>query len=161
MNTRTLYERTKQMIFNKPIGQYDFILQSKDRKSNIIFTFMELELKHLSSINYLVNINDHKFSGEVSVWIEKEMFSDFIEDLIDANNKRTGSINLRSMSSEEMEINFISQRFGRYEIAYSIKRTGYSENTIIQTLLKGSFEYDIEFFNPLEEKLKEINKILI
>lgn len=58
-----------------------------------------------------------------------------------------------------MEINFINLRNGRYEIAYSIKRSGYAENTFVETLFKGAFELDIEFFHLLEEKVKEINKM--
>ncbi|TVX93802.1 hypothetical protein [Paenibacillus agilis] len=148
------------MIFNNPIGEFDFVLHSKDRKSKIIFTFVELEVEHLPSINYIVNIVDHRFSGEVDVWIEKEILNDFVEALTEANNKRTTKLNLRSMSPEEMDINFISQRNGHYEIAYSIKRAGYSDNTFVETLLKGAFEMDTEFLNLIEEKLKEINKML-
>ncbi|MBD8497266.1 hypothetical protein [Paenibacillus arenosi] len=148
------------MSVNNPIGEYDFVIQSKDSKSKIIFTFVELEVEHLSSINYIVNIIDRGFSGEVDVWIEQEVLNDFIEKFKEANNKRAEVLNLRSMSPEEMEVRFISQKNGRCEIAYSVKRSGYSENTFVETLLKGAFEMDSEFLHLLEEKMKEINKML-
>ncbi|MDQ0060020.1 hypothetical protein [Paenibacillus harenae] len=148
------------MIFNKAIGDYDFVLQSKNRNSFILFNFLELDRVHHSSVNYLVSIKDDKFSGEINVWIDTDVLKNFIRDLIEANINRTGNFNLYSLSPEEMEIKFMSQRVGRFEIAYSIKRIGYTENLFIETTLKGSLEFDIEFFYPLEEKLKEINKLL-
>jgi hypothetical protein len=149
------------MILNTPIGEYDIVLQSKDRKSNIIFTFVDIELNHLPSINYIVNINDKKFAGEVNVWIDKEVFSEFFEGLIEANIKRTGNFIIRSMTPEELEVDFIGQSNGRYEILYSIKKSGFIENRLIETVLKGSFEYDTEFLNQLTEKLKDVKKLLI
>jgi hypothetical protein len=149
------------MILNKSISEYDIVLQSKDRKSNIIFTFMDIELKHLPSINFIVNVCDQKFAGEVNIWIDKEVFSEFFERLIEANNKRTGNFNIRSMTPEELELNFIAQSNGRYEILYSIKKSGFLENRSIETVLKGSFEYDTEFLNQLAEKLKDVKKLLI
>ncbi|WP_214628990.1 hypothetical protein [Paenibacillus agaridevorans] len=149
------------MIFNKPIGQFDFVLQSKDRKSNIVFTLIDFELNRLPSINYLVSIKDREFSGEVNIWIDNEVFIDFYERLKEANLKRTGNFNIRSMTPEELEMNLISQRKGSYEIEYSIKKNSYLDNRLIETVLKGAFEYDTEFLNQLEEKLKDIKKFMI
>lgn len=156
----TLYERTKHLIFNKPLEKYDFVLQSEDKKSIIIFSFIDVELERYKSINYLVDIKDDQFAGQVDIWIDQKELNRFVDRLLKAGKSEVENISLRAMSEEEMEVTFISQSMGRYEITYFIKRTKYSRHRLIETTLKGSFEYDIEFLILLKEKLKAINKLL-
>ena len=84
----------------------------------------------------------------------------FIEGLLKAENGEVEHISLRAISEEELEVTFMDKRMGRYEIAYSIKNRRYSRNRLIETTLKGSFEYNIEFLNQLKEYLKDIHKLL-
>lgn len=156
----TLYERTKYLIFNKPLEKYDFVLQSEDKKSHIIFSFIDVELERSKSINYLVNIKDDQFAGQVEIWIDQEELNRFIEGLLKAENGEVEHISLRAISEEELEVTFMDKRMGRYEIAYSIKNRRYSRNRLIENTLKGSFEYNIEFLNQLKEYLKDIHKLL-
>lgn len=65
------------------------------------------------------------------------------------------------MSEEEFDMTFIDQRIGRYEIAYSITKRRYLRSGLTETTLKGSFDYDSEFLNPLKENLKAIHKFLL
>lgn len=150
----------KHLILKKPLEKYDFVLQSKDKKSNITFSFIDVELEQLKSINYLVIIKDDQFAGQVDIWIERNEFARFVEKLLNAENSEIENISLSAISAEELKVIFINQRIGGYEIAYSIKKMRYLQNRLIETTLKGFFEYDIEFLNQLKEKLKDIHKLL-
>lgn len=122
------------MIFNKPLEKYDFILQSEDKKSNIVFPFVDVELERSKSINYLVHIKDDQFAGQVDIWIDQEEFNRFVKELLKAENREIENMSLKAVSEEELEVTFIDQRMGRYEI---------------------------EFLSQLKEKLKDINKLLL
>ncbi|WP_338542328.1 hypothetical protein [Paenibacillus tundrae] len=148
------------MIFNKPLDPYDFFLQSEDKKSRILFLFKDVELERYKSINYLVHIKDDQFAGQAEIWIEHEEIHDFMEGLLKAKNSEVKTIHLKAMSDEEFKMSFIDQKMGHYEIAYSITKRRYSRNGLIETTLKGSFDYDSEFLNLLKESLKRINRLL-
>lgn len=76
------------MIISKPLGEYDFILFSTDRKSTMLFTFLEIELARYPSISFRVHIKDHLFSGEINIWIEKEKVDNFLRDIKELNSLR-------------------------------------------------------------------------
>ncbi|NMO98282.1 hypothetical protein [Paenibacillus lemnae] len=149
------------MIFNKPLDHYDFFIQSENTKSHIIFSFIDIELERSKSINYLVNVKDDLFAGQVDIWIDHEEFNHFIEGILKSENSEVEQIRLKAMSQEELEVTFVNQRMGHYEIAYLIKKIRYSQNRLIETTLKGSFDYDSEFLNLLKENLKNIQKLLL
>lgn len=107
-----------------------------------------------------MDIKDDQFAGQVDIWIDQKELNRFVDRLLKAGKSEVENISLKAMNEEEMEVTFISQSMGRYEITYFIKRTRYSRHRLIETTLKGSFEYDIEFLIPLKEKLKAINKLL-
>ena len=132
MNTRTLNERTERMIISKPLGEYDFILFSTDRKTTMLFTFLEIELDRYPSISFRVHIKDHLFSGEINIWIEKEKIDDFLRDLKELNSSRKDKLYLESMSPEEFELTFQSERVDLFLVNYSIKQTKYSKNKLIE-----------------------------
>ena len=148
------------MIFNKPFDPYDFFLQSEDKKSHILFSFKDIELERSKSINYLVHIKDDQFAGQVEIWIDHEELYNFMEGLLKADNSEVKLIHLKAMSTEEFEMTFVDQKMGHYEIAYSIMNRKYLKNRLIETTLKGSFDYDSEFLNQLKESLKGIQKLL-
>lgn len=160
MDIGTLDERTKRMIISKPLGEYDFILFSTDRKSTILFTFLEIELERYPSISFRVHIKDHLFSGEINIWIEKEKIDAFLKDVKDLNSSRIGKLSLESMSPEELELTIQSERVDHFLVSYSIKQTKYAKNKLIGTTFKGTFEFDSEFFNDLEQNVKAIGKII-
>ncbi|WP_056699249.1 hypothetical protein [Paenibacillus sp. Root52] len=160
MNTTTLYERTEAVIFNKPLDPYDFFLQSEDKKSHILFLFKDVELERYKSINYLVYIKDDQFAGQAEIRIEHEKIHDCMEGLLKAENSEVKTIQLKAMSDEEFEMSFIDQKMGHYDIAYCITKRRYSRGELIETTLKGSFDYDSEFLNLLKESLKRINRVL-
>ncbi|GIP18141.1 hypothetical protein J40TS1_37830 [Paenibacillus montaniterrae] len=114
----------------------------------------------MKSINYLVIIKDDQLAGQVDIWIERNEFARFVEKLLNAENSEIENISLSAISAEELKVIFINQRIGGYEIAYSIKKMRYLQNRLIETTLKGFFEYDIEFLNQSKEKLKDIHKLL-
>jgi len=145
---------------NKPLDPYDFLIQSEDKKSHILFSFKDVELERYKSINYLVHIKDDQFAGKAEIWIEHEEIHDFMEGLLKAEHSEVKTIHLKAMSDEEFEISFIDQKMGHYEIAYSITKRRYSRDGLIETTLKGSFGYDSEFLNLLKESLKRINRLL-
>lgn len=148
------------MVISKPLGEYDFILFSTDRKSTILFTFLEMEKERYPSISFRVHIKDHLFSGEVNIWIEKEKIDNFLRDIKELNSSRKGKLTLESMSPEELELTIQSERVELFLVNYSIKQTKYTKNKMIETTLKGTFEFDSEFFNDLEQNVKAIVKLL-
>ncbi|GIO84033.1 hypothetical protein J25TS5_09650 [Paenibacillus faecis] len=148
------------MVISKPLGEYDFILFSTDRKSTILFTFLEMEKERYPSISFRVHIKDHLFSGEVNIWIEKEKIDNFLRDIKEFNSSRKGKLTLESMSPEELELTIQSERVELFLVNYSIKQTKYTKNKMIETTLKGTFEFDSEFFNDLEQNVKAIVKLL-
>ncbi len=149
------------MILNKPLDPYDFFIQSEDKKSHILFSFKDVELERYKSINYLVHIKDDQFAGQVEIWIDREELNHFIEGLLKAEKDEVEQIRLKAMSEEELEMTFTKQKIGHYEIAYLIINRRYSKNRLIETTLKGFFEYDNEFLNLLKENLKTIQKLLV
>ncbi|MEK4053081.1 hypothetical protein MHB84_05470 [Paenibacillus sp. FSL F4-0087] len=148
------------MIFNKLLDSYDFFLQSEDKKSHILFSSKDVELERSKSINYWVHIKDDQFAGEVEIWIDYEELHDFIEELLEAENSEVKPIHLKAMNKEEFEMTFIDQSMGHYKITYSITKRRYSRSGLVETELKGSFDYDSGFLNPLKESLKGINRLL-
>ncbi|WDH96235.1 hypothetical protein PUW24_18925 [Paenibacillus urinalis] len=147
------------MIISKPLGEYDFILFSTDRKSTILFTFLEIELERYPSISFRIHIKDHLFIGEINVWVEKEKIDSFLRDVKELNSSRKGKVSLESMSPEELELTIQSERVNLFLLNYSIKQTKYLNNKLIETTLKGTFEFDSEFFNELEQNVKAIDKL--
>ncbi|MDG0808056.1 hypothetical protein [Cohnella rhizosphaerae] len=148
------------MIISKPLEEYDFILFSTDRKSSMLFTFLEIEQERYPSISFRVHIKDYMFSGEVYIWIEKEKIDNFLRDIKELNSSRKGKLTLESMSPEELELSIQSERVDLFLMNYSIKQTKYCKNKMIETILKGTFEFDLEFFNDLEQNVKAIVKLL-
>jgi len=147
------------MVISKPLGENEFILFSTDRKATILFTFLEIELNRYPSISFRVHIKDHLFSGEVNIWIEKEKIDDFLRDIKELNSSRKGKCFLESMSPGELELVIQSERIDHCLVNYSLKRSKYSNNKMIETTLKGTFEFDSEFFNDLEQNVKAIDKL--
>ncbi|MEJ8302705.1 hypothetical protein [Saccharibacillus sacchari] len=148
------------MTMNKRLNPYDFSLQSEDPKSVILFSFKEVELERYKSINYLVHIKDDLFTGHIEIWIAYEDFKLFVEGLLKTRNKESNRIRLQAMSEDEFEMTLIERRSENYEVAYSITKRRYSKNRLIETTLKGSFDYDSEFLNALKQNVKDICRLL-
>lgn len=148
------------MIFNEPLDPYDIHLQSQDKKSHILFSFKGVELERYRSINYLVHIKDDRFAGQVEIWIGHEELHNFLEELLNAENSEVNPIHLKAMSDEEFEMTLTGWKRSHYEIAYSITKRRYSRSGLIETTLKGSFDYDSEFLNLLKTSLKDIDRLL-
>lgn len=146
----------KPLIQNKPLDPYDFVIQSEDRKSQLLFLFKDLELERYPSINYEVEVKDDSFNGQIETWMTYEDFRSFVEKLSKAENNEADPIRLTAMSEEEFEMTFIARSMGRYEIAYSMTKRRHSRSGLTETTLKGSFDYDIEFLGELKERLKSI-----
>jgi len=142
------------------MGEFDFILFSTDRKSTILFTFLEIELERYPSISFHVHIKDHLFTGEINIWIEKEEIVAFLEGLKKLNSSRIGKLSLKSMSPEEFELTIQSEKVDLFLVNYSIKQTKYFKTKLIETSLTGAFEFDSEFFNELEQNVKAIGKLI-
>ena len=67
----------KHLIRNEPLAKYDFFIRSDDHQSHILFSFIEVELERMKSINYLVRIKDDHFAGQVDIWFEESMLKHF------------------------------------------------------------------------------------
>lgn len=144
------------MILSKPLDPYDFVIQSEDRKSHLLFLFKDIELERYPSINYEVEVKDDHFTGQIETWMTYEDFRSFVEKLSTAENNEADPIRLTAMSEEEFEMTFIARSMGRYEIAYSMTKRRHSRSGLTETTLKGSFDYDIEFLGDLKERLRRI-----
>lgn len=147
---------TKPLIQSEPLGSYDFVVPSEDRKSQLLFLFKDIELERYPSINYRVEVKDDPFTGQIETWMTYEDFRFFVEKLSKAENNEAAPIRLTAMSEEEFEMSFIARSMGRYEIAYSMTKRRHSRSGLTETTLKGSFDYDIEFLSELKERLKSI-----
>lgn len=148
------------MIMSKPLEKHDFFCISEDKKSSIVFSYIDLERDRYPSIHYRVHVQDDRFAGQVEIWIDQETLNRFVERLVAADLHDNEPISLKAMSEEEFELLFIHTGRGRYEVVYSIKRTRYSANRLIETTLSGSFDYGVEFLGGLREKLQTVRTLL-
>ncbi|OKP92958.1 hypothetical protein [Paenibacillus sp. P32E] len=147
------------MTTRKLINDFDFILFSLDRRSSLQFTFIDIETERYPSISFLVDVIDHSFKGSIEIWIEKNILEEFYKSLKETMNSREGNLSLGSMSPEEFKLSMISIRKDLFIINYTIKRTKYLNNKLSETILSGSFEYDREYLNKLEQDLRNIKKL--
>jgi len=147
------------MTIRKPLNDFDFIIFSLDHCSSLQFTFVDIETERYPSISFLVDVVDDSFKGAIEIWIEKNLLEEFYENLKEMINSREGNLSLNSMSPEEFQLSMISTRKDLLIINYSIKKTRYLNNNLNETIFRGSFEFDQEYLNKLEQDLRNIKKL--
>jgi len=139
---------------------YGFKLISIDRETIMQFTLLDLETERYPSISLLVDVVDRSFRGSINVWFDKNSIEVFLMKLIKLNKDRDGQSGINSMSPEEFELLISSTRKDQFIITYKLHKRKYSNNSLIETKLVGSFDFDTEYFNQFEQDLRGILKLL-
>lgn len=127
------------------------IIESNDRKFYLNIEYVDCEIERYPSVCVAITVQNGDFRGcNKDVWIELDLFKDFINNLKILEKTRSGSASINSMSPEEFQVTIGTYDLsGHMILSYKIAQYSHrmSKTNIIS--LTGAFELDVSFFNTI------------
>ncbi|MFZ5643668.1 MAG: hypothetical protein ACOY46_08775 [Bacillota bacterium] len=103
---------------------WDVIIYSENKRSVVRLRFLEKESERYPSIKVAVEIEDNGVQVEISTWIEREAWGQFLEDFERLEKIRKGSAILESMSPGECIFHYENyDTAGHIFLKYAIKKS--------------------------------------
>lgn len=133
-------------------------IESADKQSWITIEYVESETEHYPSLGVSIAVQNDGFSGcNPEVWFELDYFKQFLNELKNLAQKRSGNALIESMTAEEFKLKVQSTDInGLLMLQYKLSKNIYRPKRMNLSIC-GSFELDASDF---PERVKEFEKLI-